>query len=162
MSEPPLKQEDADAMNTALSFYSSELTSHAGLAIAFGIAVLTVVQVRLGNPNPSPQALTGLILAMTVAMSGGIYSLLRVPVYAGLADTILHGYLLDFQQYWDDSPQKDRKRLPLARVNEYALHTFNDRHPKLRHFFNFKCPPTWIILPISLGISIELLLLVTS
>lgn len=150
-------------MNTALSFYSSELTSHAALAIAFGVAFLTVVQVGLSFSNPSSisasttsppsTAFDALIIPMTIVIAGGAYSLLRVTVYAGLADTLFHGYFDDFNDFWTHPPQNERRRLPLARANEYALHVFDQRHPRLRHFYNYKRPGTWLIPLISFAIS---------
>ncbi len=159
-----LSRETTDAINAMLSFYGSQLTSHAGIAIANVIAFLTLIQVRLSLKAPTLPALITLFAIMSLLTMGGLYSVVRLMVYGGLSATILWGFVPEFNTISETAAKEEplRPRFPSTMVNEYAQHTFNQRFRILHHFYNMRSRYTWIILPISFVISYALLFLVLS
>ncbi len=114
--EPP-----HEVVSSVLSFYGSQLTSHASLIVGFIVAFFTLMQARssivdVGVPQWLFQvAAVGLVSAV-------LYSLFRVVLYGTLSGVLMASSGVTYAQFLDDlEEQRGRGQLIAhARVNEFA------------------------------------------
>lgn len=85
-----LTAEEEHAMSDVLSFYGSEVTSHAGLTVGLAIAALTVLQVRFNLGSPSLFLRLILLFFVGLVITAGINSGLRIILYGTLSGVVMH------------------------------------------------------------------------
>jgi hypothetical protein len=129
---PPKTEEESpkypfpnpDVVSNVLSFYGSELTSHAAIMVGFIVALFTLMQLlyRSGISTMGPTATATSPLAIglvTFTMWGIIYSGIRITYYGILSGVLMHGIAELWDKYVERSLGK-AKRLPHGQVNEFA------------------------------------------
>ena len=129
---PPNKDEESpkypfpepDVVSNVLSFYGSELTSHAAIMVGFIVALFTLMQllyrpaILTMNPTATATSPLGLVL-VTVTMWGVTYSGIRITYYGTLSGILMHGIATLWDNYVEASLLQT-KRLPHGQVNEFA------------------------------------------
>jgi len=99
-----------------LSFYSSQLTSHASLIVGFVVAFFTLVQARFSilSAGFPPWAFELVVLTVVFAV---VYSMFRLVWYGSLSGVLMGTSENAYRDFL--STRKDRM-FPHAEVNEYA------------------------------------------
>ncbi len=97
---------DPGVVSDILSFYSSELGSHAGMIVGLGVGLLALVQVE---DKVSAYAFAGLAWVLSV---GVVYSMMRIVYYGALSSALTQCAGSEYDS-WLNSPDK-KERLALA------------------------------------------------
>lgn len=120
------------AMNVVLSYYSSQLQSHAATLVGFTIAILAAFSLK--TDNPFAKVFLAVIVSLLLTVAG--YTILRLVVYGGLSAAILYGNYRTVNQY-ANSPDPDfdwTGSLPQTKVSYYVHHVFDDRWRTKTHW----------------------------
>ena len=145
----------SDAISSVLSFYGSEATSHASLAIGFVVAFLALIQVR-GTLDVGALSIVVFVLAF-----GGVYSVFRIVYYGSLSTALMHGYLSRMEKLAKHHSQQIEKRTLHGFVMEYA-HTYLIEALKIRGrlFRRARVPPIYSAL-LAMWISLNWFVLIS-
>lgn len=127
MSEPV--SPSREVVSSVLSFYSSQLTSHASMIVGFIVAFFTLVQTRgsilgLGVPTWGFEFVAfAILLAVT-------YSMLRLVLYGSLSGVLMHAPVALYQEFLRT---RSVRGFDHASVNEFASDSLV-RYTRLRGF----------------------------
>jgi len=111
---PPSKE----VVSSVLSFYGSQLTSHASMIVGFIVAFFTLVQAHesiLGIGVP-PWGFE--FVAFTVVLAV-VYSAFRVSLYGSLSGVLMHGSMNGYGEFLETETVR---RFDHAKVNEFAAY----------------------------------------
>jgi hypothetical protein len=125
MAEPQPPHDDV--ISSVLSFYGSELTSHASLIVGFVVALFTLAQARqsilsVGFP---PWGFEFVVFTMVFAV---VYSMFRVVLYGGLSGVLMGSSVKSYEEFLST---KRGRLFPHADVNLYAMYELF-KYSKLR------------------------------
>jgi hypothetical protein len=93
-----------EAVSSVLSFYSSQLTSHASMIVGFIVAFFTLIQVRGSIVGADAQWLLQLG-ALTIA-SATVYSMFRVVLYGSLSGVLTHSEVEVYRTFFTSQKMK--------------------------------------------------------
>jgi hypothetical protein len=119
-----------EALNTVLTYYGTQLQSHAATLLGLVIAIFAALSLR----SSSILANATVALIISILLTGAAYTLLRLVVYGGLSRSLLYGNFNVIIAYaekrkdfdWDSS-------LPQTRVSFYAHSLFHDKWLATKH-----------------------------
>jgi len=102
-------------VSAVLSFYSSELTSHAGVMVAFVVGLFTLVQSRPSIVEVG--TVYSFDAAFLLVTWCAVYSLLRLVIYGSLSSVLTHASVNDWGEF---TRLYGENLLDHARVTKFA------------------------------------------
>src|SRR2546428_2113028 len=115
---PDLEQPSREAVSSVLSFYGSQLTSHATMLVGFIVAFFTLVQARESILGIGVPQWVFEFVAFTVVLAV-VYSVFRVALYGSLSGVLMHGLM---NAYGEFLKTEKVRRFDHAKVNEFAAY----------------------------------------
>lgn len=91
-----------DVISSLLSFYGSQLTSHASMVIGFVVALFTLIQAQ--SSLSAPRWIFEFV-AFTL-VSGLVYSILRIVLYGALSSVMMNAAMETYSEFANSKEQR--------------------------------------------------------